>query len=323
VFRARPVLPIKKEKGADPRKRGVSPFSLYRYFFASKRFFWGPKQGYFFILPCFLLLLLVLGFPTIMAVLNSFAPIWTTGFKGFTLDYYRRLLQDHIFWNAVLETVYFVGGTVTLHLLLGFCVALVLNKEIRARRFFRIVAILPWTVPDVIAGLIWAWMYDPISGIINDFLRRIGLIRSTIEWLATPTLVMPSVIIADTWRGYPFVMLVLLAGLQAIPKELYEAARVDGATWWQELRYITLPNLKRMIFIASILDIIWQTRRFGLIWVMTEGGPARATEVISVLAYKTYFKFFDFEYASAMSVAMAVFLFIIGLPYVKMMARRT
>lgn len=280
------------------------------------------KQGYLFILPCFLLLLLVLGFPTIMAVLNSFTPIWSSGLKGFTLNYYRRLLQDHTFWNAVLKTIYFVGGTVVLHLILGFCVALVLNKEIRAKRFFRAIAILPWTVPDVIAGLIWAWMYDPISGIVNDFLHRIGLARSTIEWLATPALVMPSVIIADTWRGYPFVMLVLLAGLQAIPKELYEAARVDGATWWQELRYITLPSLKKMILIASILDIIWQTRRFGLIWVMTEGGPARATEVISVLTYKTYFKFFDFEYASAMAVAMAVFLFIIGLPYIKMMARR-
>lgn len=322
MFRVRPVLAIKKEKGADAGKQGVSPLNSYRRFFGSTTGLWGAKQGYFFILPCFLLLLLVLGFPTIMAVLNSFAPIWTTGLKNFTLNYYRRLLQDYIFWNTVLKTIYFVGGTVTLHLILGFCVAFVLNKEIRARRFFRVMAILPWTVPDVIAGLIWAWMYDPISGIVNDFLHRVGLVRSTIEWLATPTLVMPSVIIADTWRGYPFVMLVLLAGMQAIPKELYEAARVDGATWWQELCYITLPNLKRMIFIASILDIIWQTRRFGLIWVMTEGGPARATEVISVLAYKTYFKFFDFEYASAMSVAMAVFLFVIGLPYIRMMARR-
>lgn len=280
------------------------------------------RQGYLFILPCFLLLLGVLGFPMVMAVLNSFAPIWREGFRGFTLAYYAKLLRDDLFWNSVLKTFYFVGGTVFLHLLLGMSVALALNAQIRARRFFRIMAILPWTVPDVIAGLVWAWMYDPLSGIVNDFLRRIGLITSPIEWLANPSLVMPSVILADTWRGYPFVMLVLLAGLQAIPKELYEAAKVDGATPFQEFIHITIPNLKKMIAIAAILDIIWQTRRFGLIWVMTQGGPARATEILSVLAYKSYFKFFNFEYASAMSVAMAIFLLIVGLPYVRMVVRR-
>lgn len=280
------------------------------------------RQGYLFILPCFVLLIGVLGFPMVMAVLNSFAPIWKEGLKGFTLAYYAKLLRDDLFWNSVLKTFYFVGGTVFLHLVLGMLVALALNAQIRARRFFRIMAILPWTVPDVIAGLVWAWMYDPLSGIVNDFLRRIGLITSPIEWLANPNLVMPSVILADTWRGYPFVMLVLLAGLQAIPKELYEAAKVDGATPFQEFIHITIPNLKKMIAIATILDIIWQTRRFGLIWVMTQGGPARATEILSVLAYKSYFKFFNFEYASAMSVAMAIFLLAVGLPYVRMVVRR-
>lgn len=280
------------------------------------------NNGYFFILPCFILLLGVLGFPMVMAILNSFAPIWKVGFKNFTLAYYARLFRDPIFWNSVYKTFYFVGGTVFLHLVLGMAVALALNAQIRARRFFRVMMILPWTVPDVIAGLVWAWMYDPLSGILNDFLRRVGLIVSPIEWLANPTLVMPSVILADVWRGYPFVMLVLLAGLQAIPKELYEAARVDGATPFKEFLYITLPNLQKMIVIATILDIIWQTRRFGLIWVMTQGGPARTTEILSVLAYKTYFKFFNFEYASAMSVAMAVFLLIVGIPYVRIVVRR-
>lgn len=280
-------------------------------------------RGYWFILPCFVILLGVMGFPTVVAFLNSFAPVWTKGLQGFTFNYYKRLFHDPIFWNAIVNTIYFVGGTVFLHLLLGFAVALALNAEIRARRFFRVIAILPWTLPDVIAGLIWGWMYDPLSGIINDFLHRIGLISSPITWLANPTLVMPSVILADTWRGYPFVMLVLLAGLQAIPRELYEAAKVDGASWIQELFYVTIPNLKKMIIIATILDIIWQTRRFGLIWVMTEGGPARATEILSVLAYKTYFKFFNFEYASAMSVAMAIFLLVIGMPYIRIIVRKT
>lgn len=280
------------------------------------------RQGYWFILPCFLLLGTVLGFPMVMAVLNSFTPIWTKGLSGFTLTYYERLLHDGIFWNSIVRTVHFVGATVALHLLLGLAVALALNSAIRGRRFFRVMAILPWTVPDVIAGMVWGWMYDPLSGILNDVLLRVGLIASPVEWLANPALVMPSVILADVWRGYPFVMLVLLAGLQAIPKEQYEAAKVDGASAIQEFFHVTLPNLKRMIAIATILDIIWQARRFGLIWVMTEGGPARSTEILSVLAYRQYFKFFNFEYASAMSVALALVLLLIGLPYVRAVARR-
>lgn len=280
------------------------------------------RQGYWFILPCFLLLGAVLGFPMVMAILNSFTPIWTKGLSGLTLAYYQRLLNDDVFWSSMIRTCYFVGATVSLHLLLGLAVALALNTAIRGRRFFRVVAILPWTVPDVIAGLVWGWMYDPLSGILNEVLSRLGLISSPVEWLANPALVMPSVILADAWRGYPFVMLVLLAGLQAIPREQYEAARVDGASAIQEFFHITLPNLTKMIAIATILDIIWQARRFGLIWVMTEGGPARSTEVLSVLAYRQYFRFFNFEYASAMAVALALVLFVIGLPYVRAVARR-
>lgn len=278
--------------------------------------------GYWFILPCFVLLLGVLGFPMMMAILNSFAPIWSRGLTGFTFDYYRRLFNDRVFFNSLVRTAYFVGATVSLHLILGLGVALALNSAIRARRFFRVVAILPWTVPDVIAGLIWACMYDPLGGLLNDLLHRLGLITSPVAWLANPSLVMPSVILADVWRGYPFVMLVLLAGLQAIPKEQYEAAKVDGASAIQEFWYITLPNLKQMIAIATILDIIWQTRRFGLIWVMTEGGPARSTEILSVLAYRQYFKFFNFEYASAISVILALILLLIGIPYIRTISRR-
>jgi len=288
----------------------------------SARFLKEERQGYWFILPCFLLLGVVLGFPMVMAILNSFTPIWTQGLSGFTLRYFERLLHDDIFWNSIARTVYFVGATVGLHLLLGLAVALALNSAIRGRRFFRVMAILPWTVPDVIAGMVWGWMYHPLSGILNDVLLRLGLIASPVEWLANPALVMPSVILADVWRGYPFVMLVLLAGLQAIPKEQYEAAKVDGASAIQEFTHVTLPNLRRMIGIAVILDIIWQARRFGLIWVMTEGGPARSTEILSVLAYRQYFRFFNFEYASAMSVVLALVLLLIGLPYIRAMARR-
>lgn len=279
------------------------------------------RQGLFFILPCLLMLLLILGFPAFMAVLNSFSPIWSKGFS-FTLENYRRLFHDIIFWNSLSKTLFFVGGTVALHLVLGLGVAIALNAEIKARRFFRVFAILPWTVPDVISGLIWRFMYNPLSGIINDVLMKLHLTDTYIEWLAAPQLAMPSIIFADVWRGYPFVMIILLAGLQAIPREQYEAARVDGASPLQEFWHVTIPNLKRMIVIALALDTIWQFRRFGLVYTMTQGGPGHSTEILSILVYKQYFRFFNFEYASALAVILAIIMLIISLPYIRMIVRR-
>ncbi len=287
--------------------------------------FKGPSrqelQGYAFILPCVLMLLLVLGFPTTIAVVNSFTPLWSE-VKTFTLANYVKLARDELFWNSLLITFRFVASTVVLHLIVGLAVALALNAQIKANRLFRVIAILPWTVPDVISGLIWRFMYNPTSGIINHLLIQNGLTRTYIEWLALPKLALPSVIFADVWRGYPFVMLILLAGLQAIPRELYEAAKLDGATTLQEFRHVTLPLLSRMIIIAVALDTIWQFRRFGLVYNMTLGGPGHVTEILSLYVYKQYFKYFNFEYASAMAVVMAVIMLIISFPYVRMIVRR-
>ncbi len=152
------------------------------------------------------------------------------------------------------------------------------------------------TVPDVISGLIWRFMYNPTSGIINDILMRIGIGGDYVEWLARPGLVLPSVIIADVWRGYPFVLVILLAGLQAIPKELYEAARVDGASRLQEFFHVTIPGVMRITLIALALDTIWQIRRFGLIY--------------------------NFEYASAIAVVMAVVMLAISYPYIRTITRK-
>ena len=278
-------------------------------------------EGYAFILPSLLMLLLILGFPMTIAVLNSFTPLWSE-VKTFTLENYVKLARDDLFWNSLLITFRFVGGTVLLHLIVGLAVALALNAQIKANRVFRIIAILPWTVPDVISGLIWRFMYNPTSGIINDLVRSSGVTKTYIEWLAHPKLALPSVIFSDVWRGYPFVMIILLAGLQAIPRELYEAARVDGASALQEFRHITIPLLKRMIIIAVALDTIWQFRRFGLVYNMTLGGPGHVTEILSLYTYKQYFKYFNFEYASAMAVVLAIIMLVISLPYVRMMVRR-
>lgn len=278
-------------------------------------------QGLGFVLPCVLTLVAVLGVPIALSALASVS-VRSPGGTARGLDHYQRLLADGQFWHSLRVSLTFVGATVGLHLVVGLAVALALNAQIRARRFLRVLAILPWTVPDVISGLMWRFMYNPTLGIINHTLRSLGLASGPIDWLGSASLALPSVIQADLWRGYPFVMLILLAGLQAIPKDLYEAARVDGASALREFRHITLPSLRPMILLAIALDVIWQFRRFGLVYNMTAGGPGNATEILSLHIYKQYFKFFEFEYASAMAVAMAVVMLAISIPYVVTMTRR-
>lgn len=278
-------------------------------------------KGFGFVLPTLLMLVLILGFPVIMAIWNSFhvpsaqSPIWT-------LENYSKILRDSRFINSLVVTFAFIGGTVSLHLIVGFIVALALNSQIRARRFFRLVALLPWTLPDVISGLIWRFMYNPTAGIINRLLMDAGVIDRYIEWLGGADLALASVIFADVWRGYPFVMVVLLAGLQAIPEELHEAARVDGASAIQDFRYVTLPNMKPIILLVVALDSIFQFRRFGLVFNMTGGGPGNATEILSLYIYKQYFRYFNFEYASAVAVIFALIMIAVSLPYVREMVKR-
>jgi len=206
-------------------------------------------------------------------------------------------------------------------MVLGLAVALVLNSALPAKPLFRIIALLPWVVPDVVAGIIWKWMYDPIYGALNDVLLKIGLINAPIEWLSNPNLALFSVILVNLWRGFPFVMLILLAGLQSIPLQLYEAASIDGATRAQSFFHITIPGLKKMIVVALALDIVWEVRRFGLIQAMTRGGPGVLTEVLSTYTYKQYFQFFRFEYASAIAVVMTIVLLAVSLPYIWMISQ--
>lgn len=278
-------------------------------------------KGYLFILPAFLLLIVILGFPAVAAILQSFNIMWVIE-PSFTLKSYMRLLNDAEFIRSVINTVIFVSTTVGFHLIIGLCVAVLLNAEIRNKHFFRVIAILPWTVPDVIGGLIWRFMFDTLPGIVNAVLLKTGFIVDPVDWLGNPKLAFPCLIFAETWRGYPFAMLILLAGLQAIPKELYEAAEIDGASKVQSFFFVTLPNLKYMFVIALVLDIIWECRLFGMVYSMTGGGPGYSSQVLSVLTYKHYFVFFNTSYAASIAVILAVLMLIISIPYLRMTMRQ-
>ena len=274
----------------------------------------------FFVLPGVLLLVLVLGFPAITSLSYSIKPE-QAGPVSYTLSNYMNLLKDPFFSRTFWNTGIFVFLSVASHMVLGLAVAMVLNTALPAKPLFRLIALLPWVVPDVVAGIIWKWMYNPIYGAINDFLLRIGLINTPVEWLSNPALALFSVILVNLWRGFPFVMLILLAGLQAIPRHLYEAAGIDGASRVQSFFHITIPGLRKMIVVALALDIVWEVRRFGLIQAMTQGGPGVLTEVLSTYTYKQYFQFFRFEYASAIAVVMTVVLLLVSLPYIWMISQ--
>jgi multiple sugar transport system permease protein len=273
-----------------------------------------------FVLPGVILLVMVLGWPAITSILYSFETE-KAGDAAFTLANYKSLLKDPFFNTTFWNTTVFVFFSVVAHMILGLAVAMVLNSALPAKPVFRVIALLPWVVPDVVAGIIWKWMFDPIYGALNDLLIKIGLLNTPIEWLSNPKLAMTSAILVNLWRGFPFVMLILLAGLQSIPRHLYEAAAIDGAPKFQQFIHITLPGLKKMIVVALALDIVWEVRRFGLIQAMTQGGPGILTEVLSTYTYKQYFKFFRFEYASAISVVMTIVLLLVSLPYIWMISQ--
>lgn len=275
--------------------------------------------GYAFIAPAMLLLVAVLAYPAFRSLQLSLS----LGGRSSVLSLfqYAELLQSSIFRQVLWNTGVFVLASVVLHVGLGLAVALVLNRPLFGRTGFRILALLPWVVPDVVAGIVWKWILNPLYGVLNDALYRLGILGVPVEWLTAPKLVLPSVILANVWRGFPFVMIIFLAGLQSIPQELYEAAAIDGAGTVARFRHVTLPGLRKVFVVALALDTIWEVRRFGLIQAMTGGGPGILTEVLSTQVFKQYFQFFKFEYASAMAIAMTGLLLLVSLPYVRMIVQ--
>lgn len=277
--------------------------------------------GGLFVLPATLMLVAVLVFPAFITLKLSLTPEGGSGWS-LTLTHYRKALSDPVLRQAFRNTFAFVGWSLVGHLLLGLALALALNRALPGQTVFRLIALIPWTIPDVVAGIIFRWVLNPIHGALNPLLRLVfpGF-PAEFQWLSSPTLAFPSVIFANIWRGYPLVMVMLLAGLMAVPRELYEAAEVDGAGRLKRFFHVTLPGLSTIILIALALDMVWEFRRFALVLTMTGGGPGTLTEVLSTLVYKSYFQFFTFEYASAMAILMSAVLFVLSLPYILLVGR--
>jgi multiple sugar transport system permease protein len=224
---------------------------------------------------------------------------------------YVRMVGDGRFWQSMSNTTIFTAISVILELILGMGIALVLNQSFKGRGIVRTIAILPWALPTAIMGLAWAWIFNDQYGAINDILQRLGLIDTGINWLGDPTLAMVSLIIADVWKTTPFISIILLAGLQSIPGDLYEAHALDGANFWQSFSQITLPLLVPQILVAALFRFAQAFGIFDLVQVMTGGGPGGATETVSIYIYATVMRYLDFGYGSAL-VVVTFFLLILA-----------
>jgi len=244
------------------------------------------KLAYLLMSPVLIYLLAVMLLPFGWALYLSFTDK-TVGVPASFIGFgnYLDLLQDSMFWKAVKNTVIFTAVAVILKTVFGMIMALVLNEKIVFRNVFRVLLFLPWTIPTIVSVFTWQWIYSDVGGVLNYLLLKINAIGRPLGWLAQPDLAMLSVIVVNVWRGIPFMGIAILAGLQSVSKEMYEAAMLDGAGAVKRFFYMTLPSVKEVTVIAAVMTTIWTLNDFEIIWLLTRGGPDNGTQVLSTLSY--------------------------------------
>jgi multiple sugar transport system permease protein len=257
-------------------------------------------------LPALVLLALVVVYPILRTAALSFfhdnlGTEFRPQFAGF--ENYTRLIFDSRFRDSLRVTLLFTVVSVGLEFLIGLALAIAVQQWNRGRGAIRTIFLIPWTLPTAIIALLWVWIFNDQYGIVNALLSGLGVIRTPIAWLATPATAMAAIIAADVWKTVPFVFLILLAGLQNISIELYEAIEVDGGGPWAKFRYVTWPMLLPFVFVALMFRIIQAFAIFDLVYVMTGGGPGGSTETVSLYSYQTYMRYLDFGYGTTLVLA--------------------
>lgn len=266
--------------------------------------------GYILLAPAVLLIAAIIVYPLIVSIDLSFQNVGIARLdhprRPFTTGNYERLFASPDFWNACWVTLKLILVVTSACFLLGLGTALLVNNRFKGRSVARLLVAMPWAVPEVIAVVIFAWIFDSSFGLMNWIFLSLGLIDKTINWFSDPNAAFAVVATTMIWKGYPFVSIMSLAGLQSIPEDYYAAARVDGANALQRLRYITLPCLMPVIGVTTVLVMLWIFRDFSIIYVLTGGGPLKATQTLSIMTYEQAFSFFRMGYASAIGVVTLV-----------------
>jgi len=264
------------------------------------------KSGLWFA-PAILLVALIYLYPILrtlgLSVLHfSLETGFRPRFAGW--DNFIRILSDSRFIASLKVTTAFTVISVGLEFLLGLLSALAVERIKRGRQATRTLLLIPWTLPTAIIAVLWMWIFNDQYGVVNALLAKTGVIDAPIAWLGAPRTALFAVILADVWKTFPFVFIVLLAGLQSIPRELYEAIEIDGGGAWHKFRHVVLPHLLPFLFLALIFRIVQAYAVFDLVYVLTGGGPAGATETVSVYGYYTFMRYLDFGYGAALVVVL-------------------
>ncbi len=275
--------------------------------------------GYLLIGPLVLWLVITIVIPLAYSVYMSFTDAGIIGTEAsFTgLENYATVLGDPEFRSAFGRSLIWAVGGAVVQTILAFAAALALNKAFRGRRFARTWIILSWIIPTIVIAILWRWMLNASYGIVNYFVVTLGISDTPIDFLGSPEWALPTVILINAWRWFPFLALLILAGLQSIPNEYYEAARVDGANATQRFFRITMPLLQPVLYVVGLIGTLWAFQIFDVIWLLTQGGPSGTTQTLPVLIYDRAFNGFAMGEASAISVLLCVFLLIFSVLYIR------
>ena len=277
------------------------------------------RFAYYLILPALLMITLLDLYPILQGMVMSVQnqnmmrpdPDAFVGFK----HYVRAFTENSAYWASLGKTLVWTAGSVVGAYILALCLALLLNLDVRGRGFFRALFLIPWVIPDVCTALLWKWLYGDEFGVINFLLAKVGVINRPVLWLSNPDLAMPAVIFVQIWKLYPVMFIVLLASLQSVPKELTEAATIDGANMGQRFRYVTLPAIRPSSVIITLLASIWTFQAFDVVYLLTGGGPADATKILPTLIYEKAFWGLEMGYAAALSMLMLLGLLVFSVAY--------
>jgi multiple sugar transport system permease protein len=294
---------------------------------AEKKEMSDPLFAFLLILPALLVVIFIIIYPLLNALYTSFFRYYLTDGRGMRFigfGNYIRMFSSEDFWNAFVNTIVYVGGTVVVEFIAGLSLALLVNYTFPLKNVINSLYFVPWIIPSVVVAFVSKYLFiDHFHGIVNVLLGQLGLVDQYVPWLKSPTLAMPTVIAATAWKMMPFMFVILYAGLQAIPREEIEAARIDGAGPFQRFLYVTLPNLREIIALATILEFIWQFQYLTIIWTTTGGGPINKTTTLPILIYRVSFMgSMNMGYSSTLGMFWLFFLLGFSVIYVRFVGRR-
>ncbi|MCZ8511726.1 sugar ABC transporter permease [Paenibacillus filicis] len=270
-------------------------------------------MAWILVAPVLIIRLLTSLYPMIMTVVYSLLDYnlihQTKEFVG--LNNFKQMLSDFSLHTTLSFTFIFTLISIILHIVIGVALGLLLNVQFRGKKFLRSIVLIPWALPVIVAGIASTWMFNKDYGMVNDLLFR--LVGIKLDWLVAPFSARIAVILTDVWKSAPFFSILILSGLQSIEHEVYESARIDGASKWKTFWYITIPHILRLIVVLTIFFSLWRLTTFELIYAMTQGGPGNATSLLSYIIYTETFKNLNLGYASSISVVLCLFMVIIAL----------